>query len=503
MELNRLKNKRIGNPAPNFARKVTATTSPQERPIRPRPSRETKKAFPKNLRGNLKILWQNWYGARIAILGFGKEGRDTFLFLRKLFPEKVIGIADENSKLKAQKSKLKKVRWHLGKNYLKSLKNYDVIIKSPGIPFKILPQSALKKIVTQTDIFFDNCPGKIVGITGTKGKSTTASLIYKILKKGGVKVHLVGNIGKPVLNLLFSATPRDVYIYELSSHQLYNLRKSPQIAVFLNIYPEHLDYYRNFREYVRVKANITLHQTKNDYLIFNSKDKLIKEITRKSRAKKIPIQGKYYALNKEAAKAVGKIFKIPAKTIVKTLSEFKYLSHRLELVGTFKGITFYNDALSTIPEATIGAMEALGNRVETIILGGFERKIDFKNLAKKVLKSKPCNTTSDAPRAKSPKASEVDIRGKIKNVILFPTTGEKIWQEITELGGERASATLPRHFFVNNMRDAVKLAYQHTGRRKICLLSTASPSFSIFKDYKEKGNLFKKYVKKFGHRKKP
>ncbi len=420
-------------------------------------------------------MLENLKDKEILILGFGREGQDTFKFLRKLFPEKTIGIVDrlEFEKLDKKAQKLiksdKNVKWHLGKNYLKALKNYDVIVKSPGIPFKILPKSALKKITSQTEIFFENCPEKIIGITGTKGKSTTASLVYKILKQGGLRAHLVGNIGKPVLSLLFKAKPDDVYIYELSSHQLYNLKKSPQIAVLLNIYPEHLDYYKNFKEYAAAKANITLYQNKNDYLIFNLGDEIVSKIAKKSKAKKIPIKGKYYSLDKEAAKAVGKIFKIPSKVISKAIRGFKYLPHRLELVGTFKGITFYNDALATIPEATIEAMEALGDKVETIMLGGFERNIDFTKLAKKVLES------------------------KIKNVILFPTTGERIWKNICRLSKNKKSS-LPKHFFVNNMAEAVSLSYQHTKKGKICLLSTASPSFSIFKDYKEKGNLFKKQV---------
>ena len=450
-------------------------------------------------------MLENLKNQKILILGFGREGRDTFLFLRKLFPNKVLGIADRDKNIKNQKSKIKKAKWHLGENYLKALKNYDVVIKSPGIPFKILPKSALKKIITQTEIFLENCPGKIIGITGTKGKSTTTSLIYKILKDGGIKAHLVGNIGKPVLNLFpsptkwdegrdeaklqrpFSATQKDsnppatlppkgrapVYVYELSSHQLYNLKKSPRIAVFLNIYPEHLDYYRNFKEYVRAKANITRYQTKDDYLIFNSGDKLVKEIAKKSKAKKIPIKGEYYDLNRASARAVGKIFKIPSKIIEKAIREFKPLPHRLELVGTFKGITFYNDALSTIPETAILAMEALGKRVQTIFLGGFDRKIDFKKLAKSVLENK-----------------------NIKNVILFPTTGEKIWKAL-RLASPAQGKKLPKHFFVDNMPEAVKLAYQNTQKGKICLLSCASTSFSIFRDYKEKGNLFKKYVKKY------
>ncbi len=426
---------------------------------------------------------------RILILGFGKEGQDTFLFLRKLFPDKKIGIADKSEKIKRPD---KNSVLYLGKNYLKVIGDYDVIIKSPGVPFKILPKSALKKITTQTDIFFDNCPGKVVGVTGTKGKSTTASMIYEILKTAGVKAHLVGNIGKPVLNLLLSAAPEDVYpahltaecdrvyVYELSSHQLYNIRKSPHIAVFLNIYPEHLDYYRNLNEYAKAKANITLWQTKEDFLVYNSEDKLVKEITKKSKAKKIPIKGKYYELDKNAARAVGRIFKIPSKTIEKAIKKFKYLPHRLELVGTYKGIIFYNDALATIPQATMAAMDTLGNKVQTIMLGGFDRNIDFKELAKRVLDS------------------------KIKNVILFPTTGRKIWQSIRQAQDKALRQKHPvvsriEPFPVDNMKDAVRLAYKCTGKGKICLLSCASSSFSIFKDYKEKGNLFKKFVKKYSH----
>jgi len=445
----------------------------------------------------------NFKNKRILILGFGKEGRDNFRFLRKIFPDKVLGVGDrlEFKNLKLKIKNYKNVRWHLGKNYLKAIKDYDVIIKSPGVTIH-LPEvkKAYKqgKITSQTEIFFENCSGKIIGVTGTKGKSTTASLIYQILKacpERGRRAHLVGNIGKPVLNLLSSATPQDIYIYELSSHQLYNLKKSPHIAVFLNIYPEHLDYYRNFNEYVRAKANITRYQTNQEYLIFNSRDKIIKKIAQKSKARKIPIniisiskdveffdtcrksqlKGSFNLLNMAAAIQVGQIFKIPKEKIVKAIENFKPLPHRLELVGTFKGITFYNDALSTIPETAILAMEALGESVQTIFLGGFDRKINFKKLAKNILKNK-----------------------NIKNLILFPTTGEKIWREIVKLGGERVSAKLPRHFFVNNMPEAVKLAYQHTQKGKICLLSCASTSFSIFRDYKEKGNLFKKYIKKYG-----
>ena len=431
----------------------------------------------------------------ILILGLGIEGTDSFKFLRKVFPKKVLGVGDRleikslELKVKNLIKKDKYLKLHLGKNYLEALKSYDVIVKSPGIPPKIL-KPFLKKgqeITSQTKIFFENCPGRIIGITGTKGKSTTTALIYKILKENRFKVHLVGNIGKAVLSLLLSAKKNNTYIYELSSHQLLDLKESPQIAVLLNIYPEHLDYYRNFQEYKKAKANITRYQNKKDFLVYNFKDKLVREIARKSKAKKIridlvkikkiniPLRGEFNLQNTKAAIALGRILGISDKNIIKAIETFKPLPHRLEYVGTYKGIKFYNDALATLPEATMAAIDALGKDIETIFLGGFDRGLDFKNLAKRILKT------------------------KIKSLILFPTTGEKIWKEILEQNLVDPFK-IYRVFSVDNMKEGVKLAFKYTQRGKICLLSTASPSFSIFRDYKEKGNLFKKYVKRYGRK---
>ena len=439
---------------------------------------------------------ENLKNKKVLILGLGKEGRDNLVFLRKFFPKKIIRVGDwlELRDLSKETRKLlksdKRMKLYLGKDYLKSLKEYDIILKSPGVPFNLIELKEAEKggvvVTSQTEIFLENCPGKIVGITGTKGKSTTTSLIYTILKEAGFKAHLVGNIGKPVLGSLLKAKEDDVYVYEMSSHQLANISKGPQIAVFLNVFPEHLDYYRNFKEYVQAKENIVRFQTNKDHLVFNGKDEIVKSIAKKSKAKKvdfnsiklrsiinpkqIPLKGEFNLQNVKAALAVGKIFGLSDKVMAKAVKNFKPLAHRLEFIGEYRGIKFYNDALSTIPETAMAAIEALGEDVQTIMLGGFERNLSFKKLAKAVLKS------------------------KIETVILFPTTGQRIWEEIKK----EAKGKIPKHFLVDNMKEAVKIAYQETKKGRICLLSTASSSFSIFKDYKEKGNLFKKHVKEIG-----
>jgi len=444
---------------------------------------------------------------KILVLGFGKEGKDNYLALRKLFPEKTFAIADklEFKELPKKTQKLlkqdKQLKLHFGKNYLRSLKNYQLIIKTPGISLRNIRPFLKKKtkVISQTEIFFEYCPGKIIGVTGTKGKGTTSSLIYQILKNGKLRVHLIGNIGRPVFQALLRAKASDIFVYEISSHQLQTLKKSPFIAVFLNLYPDHLDYYKNFKEYCRAKESIARYQTKKDYFIYNSEQKLLREIAKKSKAKRIPIPtnyeflihppkfckakfrragiripltGKFNLQNIMAAVTVGKIFGVSDRKIIQTIENFKPLPHRLEFVGRYKEIEFYNDSFATIPQATIAALDALGKRVKTLILGGSSKKeIDFPLLAKKILKS------------------------KIENLILFPDTGKEIWQEILNL--KKKSKNLPKSFFVSSMAEAVKIAYQCTKKGSICLLSPASASFSLFRNYKERGNLFKKDVKSF------
>ncbi len=287
---------------------------------------------------------------RVLILGFGTEGKDTFLFLRKKFPRISLGIADQKSKLTIPNKRNTKL--HLGKDYLRAIKDYEVIIKSPGIPTSSLKPflKTGQDITSQAALFFANCPGTIVGVTGTKGKSTTSSLIYSILKEGGKRAFLVGNIETPSLSLLGKAKKEDVFVYELSSFQLEDVKQSPHIAVILNIFPEHLDHHGTLKEYLKAKSNISRFQKKGDVVVYDAQNKNAAALARLSQGRKIPFTKKKmvgesrWIAAAEPAVIVSNLLHIPKAKIAAAIRKFKPLAHRLEPAGTFQGITFVNDS---------------------------------------------------------------------------------------------------------------------------------------------------------------
>jgi len=390
----------------------------------------------------------NLKNKKILILGFGREGKSSLKFLKKHYP---------NSKIKVADMKKKRGVDFYGKNYLKNLKDFDVVIKSPGIDIKKIKH---KNITSQTEIFLQKHRNKTIGITGTKGKGITADLIHKIFKRSGKKAELIGNVGKPCLDFY---NKEGWFVFEMSSHQLEGITVSPHIAIFLNIYPDHLDFFKTFQRYFKAKKNITLFQSENDYFICNENIKKIK-----TKAKKIYFSRKktsscfksnYFLENINAALKVAKIFKIKRLVVKKTIENYKPFEHRLEKVGTFNGITFINDSAATIPQATIACLNNFDN-IDTLILGGSEKKSDYRKLGKEI------------------------ERKNVKTVILFPITGEKILRQIKK----------PiKAIRVRNMKEAVRACYEKA--EKICLLSPASASFSVFRDYQDRGEQFKKYVK--------
>ncbi len=419
---------------------------------------------------------------KILIIGFGVEGKAIYEFLKTHCPHSELGIADKKD----------------GDNYLGKQKDYDLAIKSPGVR----PDLVTIPYTTATNIFLSNYRGKIIGVTGTKGKSTTSVLIYEMLKKQTSNVYLGGNIGEPAINFLDSLNDQSWIVLELSSFQLQDIQKSPHIAVVLMITADHLDYHKDIKEYVEAKRNILRFQKADDIAIINRDHPASNEsdiatvgkifyvsterktynacyvegesmwINKSGKNEKIiDIQdilllGKHNLENVSAAILTAKIVGVQTKRIVEVLKTFRGLEHRLEYVGERYGIQFYNDSLSTIPDAAIEAIEAFDGRVETLIAGGFDRGTDYDEFGKYLVKS------------------------SVRNLILFPPSGERIWKAILAVGGEEKI----KKFDVTSMHQAVFLASEETSSGNVCLLSPAAPSFGMFKDYKERGEQFKKEV---------
>jgi len=446
-----------------------------------------------------KKLFQEFKDKQLCVLGFDREGVSTFKILRQIFPNKIIGISDNQKKPINDK----KASLHFGKDYLKSLKKYDVIFRTPGIPINLVKKFTKKNVIitSQTKLFFDLCQGSIIGVTGTKGKSTTTTLIYKVLKIKFNNIFLIGNIGYPPLDYLKHIDKNSKIVFELSSHQLSDLQKSPHIAVFLNLFKEHMDYYSSFSQYIKAKESIIKFQTKNDLLIFNTSDALVNKMAKASQAKSISFSvkekanidcyfdkdaiyfkkekflsikdslliGQFNLANIMPSIVIGRHFNIPKSNIIKAIKNFKPLNHRLEKVGKYSGIIFINDSLSTIPEATIAAINSLEGEIDSLIIGGFDRGIDQTSVAKAIINS------------------------SIPVVILLPDTGKKIKNLIKKKINRKIKLIEAK-----SMNQAVKYAYENTNIGKICLMSPAAASFNMFDSYQDRGNQFIKAIRRWG-----
>lgn len=425
------------------------------------PQKIVKEVFKTNSSPNISVKFKFSGMKNALILGYGKEGEVSKKYLNRNFPKLKISIADEKS----------------DKKYLEKQNNFDIAIKTPGIP------KDLVKIpyTTATNIFFSNVldKNKIIGVTGSKGKSTTASLIFAILKEAGKNVKLLGNIGNPMLEALLKPIGNDeIFVLELSSYQLDDIEFSPDIAVITNLFPEHMDYHSGLKNYYSAKKNIINFQDKNGVFIFNPKNKILSGWAKNSNAKAIPftsdillpdkdisLLGEHNRENIKATITAAKELGISDEIIKNAIKKFKGLPHRLEFVGEFKKIKFYDDAISTTPESTIMAIKTLKD-VDTIFLGGEDRGYNFSQLEKTIKKY------------------------KIKNIVLFPESGKGILKSKKEFNVLETKS----------MESAVKFAYKHTAPGKICLLSCASPSYSLWKNFDEKGQLFQYEIKKYNEK---
>ncbi len=453
----------------------------------------------------LEQLTQFFATKNILILGFGVEGRSTYKLIRRLCPDMNLVIADADEKLANFEITLNdtKCSFKIGENYLEDLIDFDLIIKSPGISLKNISICDTSKFTSHTELFFRFFRDQIVGITGTKGKSTTSSLIFYVLKQYTANCILVGNIGTPPFEMIDSIDNETLIVYELSSHQLEQTHISPHIAILLNLYQEHLDHYQSFEKYQEAKFNVTLNQQNEDYFIYNADDVLIDQWIKKKNLKRnyIPyslsfgsdricfirnsdlfysigkpeiisntielsnLQGEHNLLNIMAAVCASKIIGVPNEIIREAIKSFKPLDHRIEYVGVFNDIVFYNDSISTIPEATIAAIKAL-KVVDTVILGGFDRGIYYDDLIDFIQKS------------------------EVRNIVFIDKAGQRM---LEIYNSKKYSGKFI--FCTNTFIDAVAHAKEMTAKNKICLLSPAAASYGMFKNFAERGATFKQLVK--------
>ena len=417
---------------------------------------------------------------RVLILGMGREGKSTLSYIRKHLPEKHLTVADRN----AFQSDDGNITVISGEKYLENLGDFDIVFKSPGIAFLddvVYPETT--EITCQTDMFLRFCKPTVVGITGSKGKTTTSTLIYEMLKAGGVNTCLIGNIGVPVFEKADEGEDL-VAVIEMSSHQLEFTKTSPHVAVLVNIYQEHLDHYKTgFKGYVEAKLNIAVHQKREDYLIYNPEQDLegIVDWKKVVKGKGVPVtftdakndgfvnelwnstehlKGEHNRQDIAYALAVARVFGVSDDAVRTAIKAFGGIEHRMEYVGVINGISWYNDSIATIPTAVMGAVKALGN-VDTLLFGGLDRGIDYSDF--------------------------IDFLDSctIKNLVGLPETGHSIINSLKEKG------TNKNLVLAKNMEDAVKICNEVTEKGKACLFSPAAASYNYYKNFEEKGRHYK------------
>ena len=451
----------------------------------------------------------NLSGKKTLVIGLGVEGLSTARYLNRHGAE--ITLCDEKNEGNIDPSVLSQAKqftnyFRFGREYLKDINQFELIFRSPSVHPNLSELEVAERsgcvITSNIKLFFEEAPSKIIGVTGTKGKGTTASMIHEMMKVEGKRAFLGGNIGTPPLDFLDEITGSDWAVLELSSFQLIDLDKSPYIAVVLMVTSEHLDWHRDEIEYRTSKYNIVEHQSQKDFAVLNFdypnsrsfanhtqgsivyfslkkesnpgvfyKDGRIWRWFRSSYEElidreKILLRGDHNIENALAATATASIIGISKENIQKVLGEFKGLEHRLELVRELEEVAYYNDSFSTTPETAIAAIESF-TEPTVLILGGSSKKSDFENLGKKIIEKE-----------------------NIKAVILIGEEAKRIKEAIIKAGEFKGKIIEgPK-----NMKEIVSSAVAEARSGDVILLSPACASFDMFKNYKERGNEFKQVV---------
>jgi UDP-N-acetylmuramoylalanine--D-glutamate ligase len=452
-------------------------------------------------------------GKKVAVLGLSTEGIDTATFMVAEGARVHCHDRRTAKELGPNYILLQKfpVTFHLGKDYLQNLNLYDLLVRTPGMALNLPELKEVRsKLTSSTKLFFDLCPAKIIGVTGTKGKGTTTTLIGEILKTAGKAVFVGGNVGVPLLSRVWQIKTHDWVVLELSSFQLEDLHKSPHISVILNISSDHLanadplatNYHVSRSAYVEAKKNIVKYQKSSDFAVINRDYHVSAQFAKETKSRVIYfstrylvpgvyiknnsiyvsvngntqevgsvqnllLRGKHNWENVAAAIAAAILAGADLDAVKKAIYEFKGLEHRLELVGTYGGATYYNDSFSTTPETAIAAIRAFSEPV-ILIAGGSEKGSDFTDLGRVIVDS------------------------SVKAVILIGDMADRIEASITKAGGRQPKLIKG----LTSMSDVITAARKEVADGDVVLLSPACASFGMFKNYKERGKLFKHYAAK-------
>lgn len=450
-----------------------------------------------------KNIIQKLENKTIAILGFGLEGKSTYHFIRRHLKEKEITIIDKFDIRNEELLNDSHLSFVIGDHYLDNLEQYDLIIKTPGISLKEIDTSQIEdKITSQIELLLEEYHVQVIGITGTKGKSTTTTLLYEVLKALHKKVFLLGNIGIPVLDEIEQYEQDSILVVEMSSHQLEYIKVSPHIGVILNLFEDHLDHAGSVQRYHDIKMHMFQYQTQDDIAIYCQDNETLNHRVEKGNytsnlypvtlkqdvedENTIYLHGDDVIFRHEALYNIHeernllgdhnlqnimvillilKLLHLNTDEALSTIRSFQPLEHRLERVGAFNGITYYNDTIATIPEATINGIEALKS-VNTLIFGGMDRGISYHDFITYLNQS------------------------TVEHLICMPTTGYHIGDELKKLGTKKMI------YYAETLEEAVKIAKEVTKRNSICLLSPAASSYNQFKNFKEKGTAYKQLIKK-------
>ena len=436
-------------------------------------------------------------GKRILLLGYGREGQSTWNVLRRLGTYEALDIAD----LKAPAALPEDgTVWHTGPDYQKCMDDYDVVFKSPGIVLERPENEYRCSILSQTEVFFQCFRDQIIGITGTKGKSTVTTLLYHLLKQAGMDALLVGNIGIPALDHMEEVKPDTRIVFELSCHQLEYMTVSPHIGILVNIHEEHLDHYGTMEKYVEAKHHIFKNQRPDDILICNVQclpeegtcpSGLIRagmdgsgkelDVVQEQDGTWVHFRGKSFCIPTDEIKLLGQhnyfdigvaygvcsILGMDDQVFARGLKTYEPLPHRLQFIGEREGVKYYDDSISTICDTTIQALKTLKD-TDTVLIGGMDRGIDYRELIEYL---------SDC---------------QVPHIILMEATGKRIYQEIHKYYPEfknRARLILAEH-----LEDGVKRARQITRPGTSCVLSPAAASYGIFRNFEERGETFSRLV---------